>query len=604
MTAQSIFSAAELEPQCIRVGECTQFVIRLTVGPGYTSNASRIIFDLPTTLGTSRPSFFHCEDDGFIQVYVNNPDVTFHKRIWDVENGEFADQARRSWRGMAQRMIVLDLSAGLVAGDNIKLHWGDTGGGFGAGTLVTRIVPIPNYAATIHVRYFDSQSKGLPDWGRSFKGYTRPMPDCELALQFRLEPREASHLRLIRQISSAALIPYDLFCNVAIVERLEDIVESTAPSERNSLGVFEFADKYVQVQSKGKSLTATPAMDNVCDGLNLYWGDVHTHSTFSKDCIEREKLQAQPADLMQYARDCARLDFFAVTDHHRPAETERHKIGAANWERTLDAIRAYDCPGHFLVFPGFEYQCQRGDTVLLCNWLPEYHEIDCPDWTDLRALWETWSGKDYLSIAHLHNPGELAVGEWWEHPDANVAPVLEIFSCHGSYERADVVENRPNFSQKTRADRWGEFFLRRGYRYGLVCNSDGHKGHVGLNGLTAIFARSLTKADILDAYRQRRLYGTTNARIRLIFKANGEWMGAVLKNMPTKQFTINVHGENRLKRIDLFRNAELYRRFYPSGLEFQDEIIVSDEKPANWYVRVTQMDNHQAFSSPIWFSEI
>ena len=45
------------------------------------------------------------------------------------------------------------------------------------------------------------------------------------------------------------------------------------------------------------------------------------------------------------------------------------------------------------------------------------------------------------------------------------------------------------------------------------------------------------------------MYGTTNARIRLIFTANGQWMGAVAKNTPTKLFYISVQGENRLKRI-------------------------------------------------------
>ncbi len=306
---------------------------------------------------------------------------------------------------------------------------------------------------------------------------------------------------------------------------------------------------------------------------------------------------------MQYARDSARLDFYAVTDHQRPGNSERHKIGAENWERTLDSIRTFDEPGRFLVFPGFEYKCRRGDTVILCNWFPDYEEIDCPEWSDFCDMWAAWSARDYISIPHFHNAGELAIGEWWEHPDPNAEPALEIFSCAGSYERADVLENRPALEKITRVDRNGAYLLRAGFRYGFVCNSDGHKGHVGLSGLTAVFARSLQKADILDAYRRRRIYGTTNARIRLIFKANGQLMGAILRNTSDKRFSIEVRGENRLKRIDLFRNSELYRRFYPDGIEFHNDLTVADEEPSYWYVRVTQLDNHQAFSSPVWFEE-
>jgi len=28
---------------------------------------------------------------------------------------------------------------------------------------------------------------------------------------------------------------------------------------------------------------------------------------------------------------------------------------------------------------------------------------------------------------------------------------------------------------------------------------------------------------------------------------------------------------------------------------------VREDEPSNWYVRVTQQDNHIAWSSPIWF---
>ncbi len=597
----TVFARAELTPNRVLAGDSVQVAIRLTLGAAYTPQPSRIVFDFPGQLGMSRPSLFHREDNGFVQMYVSNPDVTYTKRIWDIEAGGFADPTRGLRRGSAQRLCVLDLSAGLEAGDTIELHWGDAGDGFGVGTKAATAVPYPGYQALIHIRYFDNQHKGLPDWGRSFEGYDRPAPDCEITLPLEIEPREPQRLRVIRQIDGAAMIPLDRFGNVAAVRQASDVAEVNEPAHSNRYGVFEFADARVRVRSKGLPLRETPSMNDVIDGFNLYWGDVHTHSAYSRDCIERDKLQMLPADLMRFARERARLDFFALTDHQKPGHNGRDQIGAANWERTLDAVREHDCPGQFVVFPGFEFQCPRGDTVLLCNWLPTYAEINNPAWKDLRDLWDTWSGKDYLSIAHFHNAGRLALDQWWEHPDERIAPVVEIFSCHGSYERADILEHKPALSQEMRRDRCGAYFLERGYRYGFVCNSDGHKGHVGLNGLTAVFARSLDSNSILDAYRQRRVYGTTNARIHLVFQANGQLMGSVIKNTPTKQFYIGVCGENRLKRIDLFRNGELHQRFYPDSIEFQREFTVVDEDPCNWYVRVTQVDNQQAFSSPIWF---
>jgi hypothetical protein len=602
-----VFAQATVSPTETVAGDSYEFVITLVVGAGYTDGPSRIVYDFPATLGMSRPSLMHREDHGFVEVYVSNPTVTYVKRNFDMELVDFGTRDRTSWRGMAQRLFVLDLSAGLCQGDVIELHWGDAGGGYGAGTKVTTVVPRPDYEAQLHIRYFEGQDSGLPDMGRSFEGYERPVPDADLVLAFKVAPRELHHLRLIRQADRARLVPYDRFWNVADIREPYDGIRIASASTdsgsptRTELGAWEYADRNVQFLSRRAPLSETPSMHDVFEGLNLYWGDIHTHSAFSKDCIEREKLQMEPGDLMAYARQCAGLDFFAVTDHHQPWDEERAKIGRDRWAETLDAIRAHDRPGEFLVFPGIEFRGPRGDTVVVFGWLPEYKEFDRPEWSDVRRLWRDLEGKDYLSIPHFHNGGKLAEGEWWDHIASGVEPVLEIFSCHGSYERKDVLEGDRSLIKRFRPDRNAAYFLSRGYRYGLVANSDGHKGHVGSNGVTAVFSRSLAKAAILEAYRDRHVYGTTNARIRLVFTGNGKLMGSALPNTSSKTFAIDVVGENRLKRVDVYRDGAPVRRFFPEGKAFHVEFTERDDEPSNWYVRVTQVDNHVAYSSPVWF---
>ena len=68
-----------------------------------------------------------------------------------------------------------------------------------------------------------------------------------------------------------------------------------------------------------------------------------------------------------------------------------------------------------------------------------------------------------------------------------------------------------------------------------------------------------------------------------------------------KTFLIDVQGENNLKKIDLFRNTEHYKRWAPEGKTFRIDLTVREDVPSNWYVRVTQVDNHMAWSSPVWF---
>ncbi|MFQ6114961.1 MAG: hypothetical protein ACE5NG_12915 [bacterium] len=601
VTGTKIFKRAELTPNRVTAGENVEFIITLTIGKGYTSGPSRIIFDFPCTLGQSHPTLMHHEDFGFLEVYVSNPDVTYTRRIWDLELTDFVSKKTRSWRGKAERIFVLDLSGGLKEGDVLKIHWGDNQRGFGPGTNITCVVPVLDYENTIHVRYFDSPEQGLPDMGRSFKGYQRPVPQLEIPLAFKIFPRELHHLRLIRKINKAMLIPHDRFWNVSPIKELSDLVEAADKPVKNESGVFEYANKDIQVTAKKFPLLDSPNMEEVFEGMNIYWGDLHTHSAFSKDCIEREKMQMTPADLMKSARERAGLDFYSVSDHHLPWDIERNKIGKENWDRTIEAVRVHNKPGEFLVFPGFEFRGPRGDTIITFGWLPEYEEIDRPEWQDIQDVWEALKGKDYLTQPHFHNPGKLTMGEWWQNMAHGVEPVIEVFSCHGSYERENVLENARAMIKRFRADRCGAFFLSKGLHYGFVCNSDNHKGHVGLNGLTAVYSKSLDKNSIFEAYRQRHVYGTTNARIRLLFMANGQLMGSVVPNSEEKIFLIDVIGENNLKKIDLFRNGVHHKRFIPAGKTFKSEFRVEDHEPSNWYVRITQIDNQIAFSSPVFF---
>lgn len=592
--------SAEITPTDVVAGESTEFIIRVTVQDGYTEGPSRLIYDFSAMLGTSCPTLWVNEAGGYVELYVSNPRVDYRKRCWDLDYRYFTDREHPPSRE-AQRMVVVDLSAGLLPGDTIELHWGETYGGFGPGAKVTTVVPRPLHYGYIDVRYFEGHDEGLPDEAFSYEGYERPVPVCQRRVAYRVRPRDVHHLRCIRKLDRAILVPLDLFWNVAEVPELADVVEAEGEVQRNSAGAFVYADKHVHVRSKGLPLRDTPDMSGVFGDMNLYWGDIHTHSTYSIDCICRSRMDMTPAELMAFARDRAGLDFLAVTDHHQPWGKPRYHLGRAKWENTMADVHACHVPGEFVAIPGIEYRAKRGDTAIVFNWVPSYGDIDCPEWTDIRQVWDGLRGRDYMSIPHFHAPGALAEGEWWENPDFASEPVLEIFSDHGSYEREDAVENGRADCKAFRRDRCGVYFLKQGYRYGFVANSDDHKGHVGVNGVTAVFADSLDRDALFDAYRKRHVYGTTNARIRLLFTGNGELMGAELPNPDEIELEIDVVGENVLKKVDLFRNGDLFKRFVPDGIRFHTSVRAREEESTNWYVRVTQVDNHIAYSSPIWF---
>jgi hypothetical protein len=596
----AVFRSATLTPDEVICAESVEFVIRLEFGGEVSPEAFRLVFDFSSMLGTSCPSRFVNEASGYVEAYVGNPLVEYRLRCWDLDLGDYARPDRPPSRE-AQRMVVLDMGPGSRPGDTIEFHWGETYDGFGPGTKVTSVVPRPEHYGRIDIRYFADPDGGIPDHGFSWAGSPRPEPDAVAELRYRVQPREVRRLRLLRGHGCARLLPLDLFHNIARVEQASELAEGPAPDSRNALGVFEYADRHVQLRSRGLPMRSTPTFDGVFGEHNIYWGDLHTHSVYSIDCIQRARMDMTPGELMDFARHRQGLDFFAVSDHHQPKDEAMRHLGAPAWEATMRDVRSRHTPGEFVVFPGFEFRDRRGDTVVVCNWEPDYAEIEQPEWREIRDLWAAWRGRDYLSIPHFHNPGGLAADEWWANPDFAGEPVLEIFSDHGSYEREDTRENGRALAKKFRPDRCGVHFLKQGYKYGFVGNSDDHKGHVGVNGLTAVYAPSLDRDALLTAYRERRVYATTNARIRLLFTANGALMGSVLPETADKELRIEVTGENRLKRIDLFRNGDLHQTLLPDGLAFAETVKVTSEGPDNWYVRATQVDNHIAWSSPIWF---
>jgi hypothetical protein len=594
----NIFKSATITPDEIRAGDSDEFIIKLKIAEGYTSEKSRIIFDFSCTLGTSCPTTQFNEASGYTELYVSNPEVEYNIRCWDLDHKYFVDKDHPPSRA-AMRMVVVDISAGIKAGDIIELHWGETTGGFGPGAKVSSVVPRPDYKARIDVRYFDSQEKGIPDHGRDYVGYTRPIPDDLLRLEYKILPREPRRLRLLRKSDSAILIPYDVFWNVPLINDISDIVNCGEINSKNKYGAFDFKNKNVSVAAKKIPVSESATMDDVFDGMNIFWGDIHTHSAWSIDCAQRSGMDMMPHDLMEFAKYRAGLDFFAVTDHHEPyAEPMRH-IGKDKWQNTLEAINKNHKDGDFVVFPGIEFRNHYGDVCLFFKDSPSYDKITRESFKNVSDFYAEF-GKNMMAISHLHGPGSRPKGTWREGID-KISPVLEIYSDHGSYERKDVLEGGRAWCKSFREDRCAESFLKKGYKYGFVANSDDHKGHVGVNGLTAVYAKELTREALFEAYQKRCVYATTNARIRLLFTANGKLMGSTLPLSGTKEFLIDDRGENILKKVELFRNGDFYKKFIPSGKHFKKEFTVKNNEADNWYVRITQMDNHIAWSSPVWF---
>lgn len=609
MDSQAILSA-EITPGTALAGDTVEITVRLLLGSGFCAKGSRLVLDIPATLGASRPTCHNQEEDGYVAVFCSNPDAVYRKRCYNIELLEFITKESKKTNmdtDGAKRFFVIEFLDGCMKdGDELVIKYGYMRDGMGCGAHITTNVLVPEAYQYFDVRYFADGQRALPDSGRSVEGIPRPVPDQEIRLAMRLLPREPERLKLIHSRQGDRLLILDRFYNVCQVSSLDGIATGEISGRFVQPGVYVFDKALPAIESCGLPLSSTPELAGgfSFQGYELYTGDLHTHSACSNDCCEREKMMITPDEMCSYARQVTALDFLAITDHHQPWDEARNRMGQDCWNEVAAAVRKWNEPGEFLALSGFEFRDGRGDTPVIFSEPPAYEAINDPSLTDVRALWDRLHEmeQDALCIPHLHNPGwEVGEDQWITCPYEGMEPVMDVCSCHGSYEWPHAQERGLPEVKRTRKDRFTRWFLQNGCHYGNTCNSDDHMGHPGSNGLTMVYAKELTIPALFEALRARRCYGTTNARIRLTFTANGSMMGARLPQALHKRFEAELVGEQPFKAVDLVRCGEIYRRFYPGENHYVMKVDVEEEGASNWYVRGVQTDNHIVYSSPVWF---
>jgi hypothetical protein len=316
-----------------------------------------------------------------------------------------------------------------------------------------------------------------------------------------------------------AIVAEDLWGNPTRIDRplalvpsrlIENLPASVAPGSLDgprvldNLAVAEPGDVELRLNSEaGEELArANPLRVVAAAPLRRYWGDLHGQSG--------ETVGTNPAETyFRYAREKACID---IVGH----QGNDFQITDTFWQELNRLTAAFDQPGRFVCVPGYEWSgntglggdrnvfyrregrpIHRSSRILVPGQDPQFG--DCYTAVDLFCA---LAGEDAVVIAHVG--GRYA----------------DIRLAHdGRLERAVEVHST-----------WGTFewllhdAFAQGYRVGVVCHSDDHKGRPGatrpgastfgaIGGLTCYFMPELTRDALFEALRRRRHYGTTGTRL-------------------------------------------------------------------------------------------
>jgi hypothetical protein len=362
---------------------------------------------------------------------------------------------------------------------------------------------------------------------------------------------------------------------------------------------------------------SNPTMLGSSDEPQLFWGDLHAQSEYhvmhsqKKDARQAEWSKGiscgTPAEVYEYARDVALLDFVAISD--------QGAITGVGWEVLKSEATRYYKPGQFVTLNAYEAgspvghrnvffragESEPAQSAASFSYMPEF-------------LYRHYAGRnDVLMIPHH-------VKTWtdWQYYDPTLEPVMEVYSCWGQSENPSL--ERWDKGMTPGAGAWEA--LRRGYRLGMIASSDNHVGMPGRSyphdrqvhtpfpgGLAAVWAPQLTREAIFDAIRARHCYGTTGARIFLQFLINDHEMGTEIqlpdKNAP-RTIQVYARGTDSIVCIEILRNGIVVHTHTPSPTKSADTISLDWkdasplETPAYYYVRLQQSDGEMAWSSPVW----
>jgi hypothetical protein len=289
------------------------------------------------------------------------------------------------------------------------------------------------------------------------------------------------------------------------------IKRGEGPRVLDNLVVDAAGDLDLRLMANGEELArANPLCVVTAAPLRRYWGDLHGQSGETIGMGSAESY-------FRYARDFAFIDMvghqgndFQVTD--------------AFWAELNRLTAAFDAPGRFVCLPGYEWSGNTGmggDRNIFFRRegrpIRRSSHVLVEGQTSSRAvytaeeLFRALEGEDAVVIAHVG--GRYA----------------DIKCAHdGRLERSVEVHST-----------WGTFewllhdAFEKGYRVGVVCHSDDHKGRPGatrpgastfgaIGGLTCYFMPELTRDALFEALRRRRHYGTTGTRLFLDLRGTFE----------------------------------------------------------------------------------
>ncbi len=334
---------------------------------------------------------------------------------------------------------------------------------------------------------------------------------------------------------------------------------------------------------------------------NLYFGDLHAHTTYS------DAWEGTPEDAFAAAK-AAGADFMALTDHH-------FSLSPEEWAQTLQVADQYTS-ADFVAIAGYEF------------WLPDLGEINVFNVVDIPSPHPGLHGPG-RKLPHHQVPG--AFYDWLADQPGGVGLWVHPTDYSRNFDHfAHRTETRDQGIGLLEIHNYGSWTmpyalldyeasyimaLDQGWHVMPAANSDTHSPDwiSGYDVRTVLLAPGLTHADLYEAMSASRGYATLDKNLRIYYTLNGAIMGSDLDS-PAPTYTAWVHVEDpdgdpgdAITLVEIISDGGTVVASRPANATTVDWTVTLPGGDAHYfYVRVTTASNVSggegvtAWTAPVW----
>ena len=363
----------------------------------------------------------------------------------------------------------------------------------------------------------------------------------------------------------------------------------------NSLGAHRLR---LQAENPGLTGRSNPIrVFTKAPDVKLFWGDIHGHTGIS-DGLGRTR-----EAYFRYGRDVAALDVIALTDH-----------GQVDWRGNQLAAQKFNDPGKFITILAQEagvvpdhmnIYYRKDDMDHLKQWTMSYEGFQdsiCQQFNSVEN--DAMTSPHHFSYGRQGRSNPRYPFGYW---NSRVARFIEVYSSHGASEYPG--NPRPLIHPYQGYDKYMQGGLKKGLRFGVVGASDNHDSHPGRSGwgrypsgLSAFWASELTRDSIWDSLWNYRVYATSFDRIYMEFRINASNMGSQLVSDAAKIDGYVIGKTDNLEVTLIKDNKKIKTWITDTGVVEFSHLDASIYGNHFYYLRATQSNGEQAWSTPIWIS--